>query len=71
MLLPAGIELVTRVMDVWHDHEGVQCNSCMALMALVRGTGSVCQVRPRPAFPSPPPPLFPPQPFSLSPVMLQ
>ena len=40
----AGIEAVARVMETWQKHEGVQCNCCLALMALVRGTGSVCQV---------------------------
>ena len=44
----AGIEAVTRVMETWGKHEGVQCNCCLALMALVRGTGSVCQVSPVP-----------------------
>ena len=40
----AGIEVVSKVMDAWQKHEGVQCNCCLAIMALVRGTGSVCQV---------------------------
>lgn len=40
----AGIEAVARVMETWQKHEGVQCNCCLALMALVRGTGSICQV---------------------------
>ena len=31
-------------MQTWQKHEGVQCNCCLALMALVRGTGSICQV---------------------------
>lgn len=48
MLHCAGIEAVTRVMESWQKHEGVQCNCCLALMALVRGTGSVCQVSPLP-----------------------
>ena len=43
-LLDAGIELVTKAMETWQHHEGVQCNCCLAIMALVRGTGSVCQV---------------------------
>ncbi|DBA73902.1 TPA: hypothetical protein ACH3X2_009553 [Trebouxia sp. C0005] len=38
-----GIEVVSKVMDSWQKHEGVQCNCCLAIMALVRGTGSVCQ----------------------------
>jgi hypothetical protein len=25
------------------DHDGVQCNGCLALMSLVRGEGEVCQ----------------------------
>ena len=40
----AGIEAVVQVMQTWQKHEGVQCNCCLALMALVRGTGSICQV---------------------------
>ena len=44
VMLDAGIELVTRAMEAWQQHEGVQCNCCLAIMALVRGTGSVCQV---------------------------
>ena len=40
----AGVEVVTRVMEAWSQHEGVQCNCCLAYMALVRGTGSICQV---------------------------
>ncbi|KAL3137014.1 hypothetical protein ABBQ32_006605 [Trebouxia sp. C0010 RCD-2024] len=38
-----GIEAVARIMEAWQKHEGVQCNGCLALMALVRGDGSVCQ----------------------------
>ncbi|KAL0025671.1 hypothetical protein WJX77_003216 [Trebouxia sp. C0004] len=38
-----GIEVVSKVMDAWQKHEGVQCNCCLAIMSLVRGTGSVCQ----------------------------
>ena len=44
LYLVAGIELVAKVMEGWQKHEGVQCNCCLAIMALVRGTGSVCQV---------------------------
>lgn len=43
-----GIELVTKAMEAWQHHEGVQCNCCLAIMALVRGTGSVCQVMLKP-----------------------
>lgn len=46
LCLVAGIELVGKVMEGWQKHEGVQCNCCLAIMALVRGTGSVCQVPP-------------------------
>lgn len=51
-----GIEAVARIMEAWQKHEGVQCNGCLALMALVRGDGSVCQVSPL----FPPPPSLPP-----------
>ena len=32
-----------QVMKEHHEHDGVQCNACLALMALVRGEGDVCQ----------------------------
>lgn len=38
----AGIESIVRCMRLHADSEGVQCNACLAIMALVRGEGEVC-----------------------------
>lgn len=37
-----GIESIVRCMRLHADSEGVQCNACLAIMALVRGEGDVC-----------------------------
>jgi hypothetical protein len=39
-----GIPLIIAAMRRNPGQEGVQCNACLALMALVRGEGPVCQV---------------------------
>jgi len=39
----SGINLIKMTMEGTMDNEAVQCNACLALMALVRGEGSVCQ----------------------------
>ncbi len=38
-----GIRAVVDVMALHADNDGIQCNSCLALMSLVRGEGEVCQ----------------------------
>ncbi|GMH44571.1 hypothetical protein BSKO_12523 [Bryopsis sp. KO-2023] len=38
-----GIELIIKIMKQLPQHEGIQCNCCLALMSLVRGEGGVCQ----------------------------
>ncbi|GMH36421.1 hypothetical protein BSKO_04289 [Bryopsis sp. KO-2023] len=38
-----GIELIIKIMKQLPEHEGIQCNCCLALMSLVRGEGEVCQ----------------------------
>lgn len=35
-----GVEMVVRSMRQYMDSDGVQCNGCLALMALVRGEGA-------------------------------
>ncbi|GMH41370.1 hypothetical protein BSKO_09280 [Bryopsis sp. KO-2023] len=34
-----GIELIIKIMKQLPQHEGIQCNCCLALMSLVRGEG--------------------------------
>jgi len=38
-----GITAIKVAMERTMDNEAVQCNGCLALLALVRGEGSVCQ----------------------------
>lgn len=38
-----GIRAIVEVMTQHAEHDGIQCNACLALMSLVRGEGDVCQ----------------------------
>jgi hypothetical protein len=38
-----GVKALVGVMKRHAEHDGIQCNGCLALMSLVRGEGEVCQ----------------------------
>ena len=40
-----GVKTIVDLMTRWREEVGVQCNSCLALMSLLRGEGTICRVR--------------------------
>eukprot|EP00210_Caulerpa_lentillifera_P004653 g4438.t1 len=39
----SGVATIKKLMETYQDNEGIQCNSCLVLMSLVRGEGEICR----------------------------